>query len=142
MLELHNKQVSLPAPTPPVDAVRRGTVPLLSELKSGLQRSQCLSIAIAGTNGKATTAELVERLLVHNHRKVVLSGHPARPVCPVIERTTELDYLILQTDSFQLEIAEGLRPTVAVLTSLAPDHLDHYGSAEEYARANARLFRN
>ena len=29
-----------------------------------------------------------------------------------------------------------------MLTSLAPDHLDHYGSADDYARANARLFRN
>ena len=142
MLELHNKQVSLPAITPLADAVHRSKVPLISELEPGLQRSQCLSIAIAGTIGKATTAELVERLLVHNHRKVVLSGQPARPAGPVIEQAKEPDYLILQTDSFQLEIAEGLRPSVAVLTSLAPDHLDHYGSAEEYARANARLFRN
>jgi UDP-N-acetylmuramoylalanine--D-glutamate ligase len=133
---------SLPANTPLVDAVHRSQVPLISELELGLQQSQCLSIAIAGTNGKATTAELVERVLVNNDRKAVLSGHRACPVCSVIEKTKELDYLILQADSFQLEMAEGLRPSVAVLTSLAPDHLDHYGSAEEYARANARLFRN
>jgi UDP-N-acetylmuramoylalanine--D-glutamate ligase len=133
---------SLAANTPLVEAVHRSKVPLISELELGLQQSQCLSIAVAGTNGKGTTAELVERVLVNNHRKAVLSGHRARPVCSVIEQTKELDYLILQTDSFQLEIAEVLRPSVAVLTSLAPDHLDHYGSAEEYARANARLFRN
>ena len=133
---------SLPANTPLVDAVHRSKVPLISELELGLQQSQCLSIAIAGTNGKGTTAELVERVLVNNDRKAVLSGHRARPVCSVIEKTKELDYLILQTDSFQLEIAEVLRPSVAVLTNLAPDHLDHYGSAEEYVRANARLFRS
>jgi UDP-N-acetylmuramoylalanine--D-glutamate ligase len=133
---------SLPANAPLVDAVHRSKVPLISELELGLQQSQCLSIAIAGTNGKTTTAELVERVLVNNHRKAVLSGHRARPICSVIEQTKELDYLILQTDSFQLEIADGLRPSVAVLTSLAPDHLDHFMSVEEYARANARLFRN
>ena len=133
---------SLPVNTPLVDAVHRSKVPLISELELGLQQSQCLSIAIAGTNGKATTAELIERLLVNNHRKALLSGHRARPVCSVIEKTKDLDYLILQTDSFQLEVADGLRPSVAVLTSLAPDHLDHYGSVEEYVRANARLFRN
>ena len=65
-----------------------------------------------------------------------------RPVCSVIEQTKELDYLILQIDSFQLEITEVLRPSVAVLTNLAPDHLDRYGSVEDYVRANARLFRN
>ena len=133
---------SLSVNTPLLDAVQRNKVPLISELDLGLQLTHCLSIAIAGTNGKATTAELVERLLVNNHRKAVLSGHRARPVCSVIEKTKELDYLILQTDSFQLEMAASLRPSVAVLTSLAPDHLDHFVSAEEYARANARLFRN
>jgi UDP-N-acetylmuramoylalanine--D-glutamate ligase len=133
---------SLPVNTSLIDAVHRSKVPLISELELGLQLSQCLSIAIAGTRGKATTAELVERMLVNNHRKAVLSGHRARPVCSVIEKTKELDYLILQIDSFQLEMAEGLRPSVAVLTSLAPDHLDHFISAEEYARAHARLFRN
>jgi UDP-N-acetylmuramoylalanine--D-glutamate ligase len=133
---------SLPLNTSLIDAVHRSKVPLISELELGLQQSQCLSIAVAGTNGKATTAELVERMLVRNHRKAVLSGHRARPVCSVVEKTKELDYLILETDSFQLEMAEGLRPSVAVLTSLAPDHLDHFMTVEQYARANSRLFRN
>jgi UDP-N-acetylmuramoylalanine--D-glutamate ligase len=133
---------SLPVNTALIDAVHRSKVPLISELELGLQLSQCLSIAIAGTNGKATTAELIERMLVSNQRKAVLSGHRARPVCSVIEKTKELDYLILQTDSFQLEMAEGLRPSVAVLTTLAPDHLDHFLTVEGYVRANAQLFRN
>ena len=71
---------SLAANTPLVDAVHRNKVPLISELELALQQSHCLSIAIAGTNGKATTAELVERVLVNNHRKAILSGHRARPV--------------------------------------------------------------
>jgi len=133
---------ALPTNTPLVDAVLRSKVPLISELELCFQQSQCLSIAVAGTNGKGTTAELVERVLVHNHRKTVLSGHRARPVCSVIEQSKDLDYLILQIDSFQLEITEALRPSVAVLTNLAPDHLDRYGSVEACVRANARLFRN
>ncbi len=133
---------ALPINTPLIEAVRRSKVPLISELELGFQQSQCLSIAVAGTNGKGTTAELIERVLRHNHRKTVLSGPQARPVCSVIDQTKELDYLILQIDSFQLEITEVLRPSVAVLTNLAPDHLDRYGSVEAYVRANARLFRN
>jgi UDP-N-acetylmuramoylalanine--D-glutamate ligase len=133
---------TLPTNTSLIEAVRRSKVPLISELELGLEQSRCLSIAVAGTNGKGMTAELVERVLAHNHRKTVLSGHGARPVCSVIEQTKELDYLILQIDSFQLEITEVLRPAVAVLTNLAPDHLDRYGSVEAYVRANARLFHN
>jgi len=133
---------ALPVNTSLVEAVLRNKVPLMSELELGLEQSKCLSIAVGGTNGKGTTAELVERVLVHNHRKALLSGQRSRPVCSVIERTRDLDYLILQIDSFQLEITEFLRPSIAVLTGLAPDHLDRYGSAECYIRANARLFCN
>lgn len=132
----------LPTNTPLVEAVRRSKVQLISELELGIQQSQCLSIAVAGTNGKGTTAELIERVLLHNHRKTVLAGDRARPVCSIIEQTKELDYLILQIDSFQLEITEMLRPSVAVLTNLAPDHLDRYSSVEAYERVNARLFRD
>jgi len=133
---------AVPTNTPLVEAVLRSKVPLISELELGCQQSQCLTIAVAGTNGKSTTAELIERVLLNNHRRTVLSGDRAHPVCSVIEQTKDLDYLILHIDCFQLEITEVFRPSVAVLTNLAPDQLDCYGSAEAYARANARLFRN
>src|SRR3954463_6799513 len=82
-----------------VQAVKRDNVPMIGELELGFQQAKCLSIAIAGTNGKGTTAELVERVLTNNHRKTLLSGHRARPVCSVADQTRELDFLILQVNS-------------------------------------------
>lgn len=133
---------ALPMNTPLVEAVLRSKVPVISELELGLEQLKCLSIAIAGTNGKSTTAEMVQRMLVANHRKTALSGDRAHPLCSLLEQTQELDYLILQTDSYQLEIAEVLRPSIAVMTNLAPDRLDRYVTLGNYVRANARLFRN
>ena len=133
---------AVPASTPLVQAVRLSHVPLIGELELGYQQVNCLSVAVAGTNGKSTTAELIERILSHNHRKTLLSGHRARPLCSVVEQTKELDFLVLQVDAFQLEVTEFFRPAVAVLMNLAPDHLDRYASPSEYIRANARLFRN
>src|SRR5512143_2241996 len=60
---------ALPINAPLIEAVVRNRVPLISELELGLQQSKCLTVAVAGTNGKGTTAELVERMLVLNHRK-------------------------------------------------------------------------
>jgi UDP-N-acetylmuramoylalanine--D-glutamate ligase len=117
-------------------------IPVIGELELGFQQSQCLSIAIAGTNGKGTTAELVERMLVNHHRKVVLTGHGARPICSVADQTRELDFLVLQVNAFQLETTQLFRPAVAVLLNLAPDFLDRYASKKEYVLANARLFHN
>ncbi len=125
-----------------VRAVAQSKVPIIGELELGYQQARCLSIAITGTNGKGTTAELVERVLKNNHRKTVLSGHRGRPVCAVVEQTRDLDFLILQVNAFQLEMTEFFRPAVAVLMNLAPDHLDRYGSFEDYVRATARLFKN
>jgi len=125
-----------------VQAVMNGKVPLIGELELGYQQSRCLSIAISGTNGKGTTAEIIERLLTNNHRRTVLSGHRARPVCSVVDETKDLDFLILQVNSFQLETTQFFRPAVAVLTNLAPDHLDRYANSDEYVRATARLFDN
>ncbi|HTL54833.1 MAG TPA: UDP-N-acetylmuramoyl-L-alanine--D-glutamate ligase [Candidatus Limnocylindrales bacterium] len=121
--------------------VERG-LPITSELELGFQQVNCLGIAVAGTNGKATTAELVNRVLVNSHRKTLIAGHRLRPVCSVVEESKQLDYLILQVNSFQLEHTKFFRPAVAVLLNLAPDHLDRYRDAQTYIRANARLFRN
>ncbi len=133
---------AVPTNTELVQAVVNTKVHMIGELELGFQQSKCLSIAIAGTNGKGTTAELVERVLAQNHRKTVLSGHRARPVCSVTEQTRDLDFLVLQVNSFQLEMTEFFRPAVAVLMNLAPDHLDRYASAADYVRASARIFRN
>lgn len=123
-----------------VEAISKRGIRLISELELGFQRARCLSIAVAGTNGKATTAELIEQMLINNHRKVVLAGHNARPICSVIDETANLDFLVLQVNSFQLERTEFFRPAVAVLLNMAPDFLDRYASCAHYARATARVF--
>src|SRR5882672_7479887 len=133
---------AVPANNQLVQAVKHNNVPMIGELELGFQQSKCLSIAIGGTNGKGTTAELVERVLSHNNRKTVLSGHRARPICSVVEQTKDLDFLLLQVNAFQLEATEFFRPAVAVLMNVAPDHLDRYANASDYVRANARLFCN
>jgi UDP-N-acetylmuramoylalanine--D-glutamate ligase len=122
--------------------IRERQVPIIGEFELGCQQSQCLNIAVAGTNGKGTTSELIERILNHNHRKTALCGHGARPICSVAAETKELDYLILQVNSFQLEMTQFFRPAIAVLLNLTPDHIDRYGSHAAYIRATARLFQN
>jgi UDP-N-acetylmuramoylalanine--D-glutamate ligase len=124
-----------------VDAVRQGSLPHISELDLGVQESKCLTIAIAGTNGKSTTSDLIERILTYNHRKAMLAGGLNRPVCSVVDETKELDFLILRLNACQLELTEQVRPSVAVLLNVSPS--EHEGkTAEDYVRANARLFRN
>ncbi len=117
-------------------------IPVIGELELGYQQARCLTLAVAGTNGKATTGELIERMLTGNQRSAVLCGHGARPVCAVAAGSSALDYLILQVNAFQLENTATFRPAIAVLLNLAADHRDRYPRAEDYARVMARLFAN
>jgi UDP-N-acetylmuramoylalanine--D-glutamate ligase len=93
----------VPAVSPLVQAVRRRGLEIIGELELGFQQARCLSIAISGTNGKGTTAELVERVLGNSHRQAVVCGHRARPICSAVDQSRELDFLILKVNSFQLE---------------------------------------
>jgi UDP-N-acetylmuramoylalanine--D-glutamate ligase len=125
-----------------VRSLKAAEVPLISELELGYQYAKCLGVAIAGTNGKGTTGEILERILRGNHRKASLCGHRAMPVCAVTEQSKELDFLLMQANAFQLETTRFFRPSVAVLLNLAADHGERYATAADYAQANARLFAN
>ncbi len=109
-----------------VQGLVRRNLPLIGELELGYQQSLCLNISITGTNGKTTTAELVERILKHTHRKTVVAGNFGLPLCAVAEGSKDLDFLTLEVSSFQLETTQFFRPAVAVLLNITPDHLDRY----------------
>src|SRR5579862_8448593 len=112
------------------------------KLDTDLQQIRCLGLAVAGTNGKSTTAGLLERMLQHNQRRTLICGPESRPVGAVVDSTAQLDYLIVQLDSFQLQRTEFFRPAVAVLLNVAADHLDAYRDWDSYVRAYGPLFRN
>src|SRR5437016_7554755 len=125
----------VPSQSALVQRLLRRNIPVIGEPELGYQQSLCLNISITGTNGKTTTAELVERTLTHSHRKTVAAGNIGLPLCAVAERTRELDFLTLEVSSFQLETIQFFRPAVAVLLNITPDHLDRYPNKAEYLGA-------
>jgi UDP-N-acetylmuramoylalanine--D-glutamate ligase len=122
-------------------AIERG-LPVISELELGALQSKCLALAIAGTNGKSTTGELIERVLIASHRRTALCGHRAQPVCAAVDKTKDLDFVILVANASQLAMTDRFHPSIAVLLNLVPDHREQFADADGFARANARLFRN
>ena len=125
-----------------VSALQKLDISMISELELGFQQLRCLNIAVTGTNGKTSTAKLIERVLSGTQRETRLAGKVDCPVCDTVADSKELDYLILAVNSFQLELTQFFSPTVAVLTNIAPDHMDHYGSMAEYVKAKSRMFAN
>lgn len=136
----------------------------LAEVSSGVfgnpQTTLKLS-AVTGTNGKTTTAYLLEQMLASVGRKSVLLGTIETRVGDVVkpsEHTTpeSRDVLALFAEGVRAGCTEavmemsshaleqervwGLPVDVAIFTNLTQDHLDYHGSLEAYARAKAKLF--
>jgi UDP-N-acetylmuramoylalanine--D-glutamate ligase len=99
-------------------------------------------IGITGTNGKSTTTALVAHLLAEAGRSVFVGGNLGTPLSDRVLEAGKRDVSVVELSSYQLEGIETFRPRVAVVTNLAPDHLDRYPSVEAYWEAKARIFRN
>jgi hypothetical protein len=76
----------------------------------GFERSQRLNVAVASSNGKRTTAELVERLLFRNHGR---SASP-RQFCSFKEQTNDLDYLFPRIELLPPELNDVLQPAARI----------------------------
>jgi UDP-N-acetylmuramoylalanine--D-glutamate ligase len=131
------------APERPIvrDLVTRNT-PLLSELELAYRFCLCPIVAVTGTNGKTTTTELIADMLACADKSVMAAGNNGHAFSDAVENSVNLDTLVLEVSSFQLEKTEQFRPDIAVLLNIRPDHLDRYSSMEEYAVAKSFIFRN
>jgi UDP-N-acetylmuramoylalanine--D-glutamate ligase len=99
-------------------------------------------IAITGTNGKTTTTTLTGELLKAQVRPILVAGNIGVPLAEHALDFPVNGLVVAEVSSFQLESTERLRPRVAALLNVTPDHLDRHGTMERYVEAKARLFAN
>ena len=97
-------------------------------------------VAVTGTNGKSTTVRLIEAMLCGAGLRARAAGNVGTPALSLVGEP--LDVAVLEVSSFQLEATEALRPKVAVVLNVTPDHLDRHGDLAGYAAAKRRLLRN
>jgi UDP-N-acetylmuramoylalanine--D-glutamate ligase len=133
----------VPPDAPPLAAASQARLPVVAEVDLGFaELSHARCIGVTGTNGKTTTTSLVAQLLVSGGVRAEAAGNIGRPLCDVARLGNEPDWIALELSSFQLHDAPDLDPAIGVLTNLAPNHLDRYGSLEEYYADKALLFRH
>lgn len=134
-----------------VDTEIIGDVELFAQLltKEALEHHtpQTPVIAITGSNGKSTVTSLVGHMAHTAGIKVAVGGNLGTPVLALqaefqekYHRAPEL--YVLELSSFQLETTYTLKPLVATILNLCPDHLDRYENIEAYRAAKRRIFQN
>ena len=125
---------------PGIRALRQRGATVTSEMDVFFSLCPCRIIAVTGSDGKTTTTSLIAAMLRAAGKKVWLGGNIGTPLltsCPEIHGD---DIAVVELSSFQL-LDMTHSPQVAVVTNLAPNHLDVHKDMAEYVWAKENIFR-
>ena len=121
-------------------ALLAGGAVLTSEMETFLQLCPCPVIAVTGSDGKTTTTTLIAEMLKAAGRTVWVGGNIGTPLFDRVDAIRPDDVAVLELSSFQL-LTMRQSPHVAVVTNLAPNHLDIHRDMAEYIAAKENIFR-
>ena len=136
------KSPGVPAEAPVVAAARERGLPVLGELELAWRLLENTFVAVTGTNGKTTVAELLGEVWRSSGRPVAVAGNVGTPLASLVGSTPPETTIVCEASSFQLEDSEAFAPECAVLLNVTPDHLDRHGTFEGYLDAKLRIFAN
>lgn len=97
-------------------------------------------LAVTGTNGKTTTARMLEAVLRAAGHRTVAAGNVGLPLLEAVLHPEPYDVLAVELSSFQLHWSSTLAPYAGALLNVADDHTDWHGSFQAYALAKGRIF--
>jgi UDP-N-acetylmuramate--alanine ligase len=118
-----------------MQAARQQQIPIIprAEMLAELMRLK-YGIAVAGTHGKTTTTSMVGAVLAEGRYDptIVVGGRVTNLASNA--RLGQGDYLVAEADESDGSFLK-LQPTIAVVTTIDAEHLDHYGSLEAIREA-------
>jgi UDP-N-acetylmuramoylalanine--D-glutamate ligase len=134
------KSPGVPQEVPVVTAARRRGMRVVGELEIGWRLLANEFIAITGSNGKTTTAELVGQIHREAGAAVAVAGNVGTALTTLPGTIDRSAVVVCEASSFQLEDTEAFAPDAAVLLNLTEDHLDRYRTLDAYRAAKLRAF--
>ncbi len=135
----------VPARAPLLQAAGRAGVPVVGELGFAASLLADLpTLCVTGTNGKSSTCHFLGQLLDAAGHRPFIGGNFGVPLSELARRRltddrSDIDVLVLEVSSYQLELPGALRPTAATVLNLTPDHLGRHGDMAGYAAAKRVL---
>ncbi len=137
-----------PAPHWTVDKARAAGVEIVGDVElfaravnSAPAHKRPKIAVITGTNGKSTTTALLGHICQAAGRDTRVGGNIGLGVLG-LEDMHGGAVFVLELSSYQLDLTSNLKPDVAVLLNITPDHLDRHGGMEGYVAAKRRVFLN
>ncbi len=125
---------------PAIEALRSRGALVTSEMEVFFEVCPCQLMAVTGSDGKTTTTTLIAEMLKAAGKRVWLGGNIGTPLLPLVRQMEKEDYAVVELSSFQLMDMKR-SPQRALITNLAPNHLDIHKDMAEYVEAKKNIFR-
>ena len=119
-------------------------IPITTEINLFFERCRARIVGITGSSGKTTTTLLVGEMLRRADPRTRVGGNLGRPLIEEADVIPPDVPVVLELSSFQLDRLREVKrsPNVAVITNLAPNHLDVHGSLDSYIAAKQGIVTN
>lgn len=124
---------------PALASARERGAEITSEMEVFLSLCPCTVLAVTGSDGKTTTTTVISELLKAQGHNLFVGGNIGTPLLDRTDEMTKKDFCVLELSSFQLMTMKK-SPHVAVLTNIAPNHLDVHKGMEEYIASKENIF--
>jgi UDP-N-acetylmuramoylalanine--D-glutamate ligase len=126
-----------------LQAARGAGVAVTTEIRLFIERCGATIIGVTGTKGKSTTVSMLGRIL-DSARKTWVGGNIGKSLLGELEKIAADDLVVLELSSYMLAHLSEMRwsPHVAVVTTIAADHLQYHGSWQAYLEAKKNIFRH
>jgi UDP-N-acetylmuramoylalanine--D-glutamate ligase len=129
---------------PLLRAASAAGVPVWSEVELAWQLRPAEQAApwlvLTGTNGKTTTVQMLESMLIAAGHRAVAAGNIGVPLVEAVTAENPYDVIAVELSSFQLHHTRSMRPMAAAVLNIAEDHLDWHGSFAAYAEDKGRIY--
>lgn len=126
-----------------MEARRRG-LEIVGDVELFARAVDAPVVGITGTNGKSTVTTLIGRMASRAGLKVRVGGNLGDPALDLLTASEgdaeKTELYVLELSSYQLESTQSLDLKAAAVLNVTPDHMDRYGTIEDYAAAKARIF--
>jgi UDP-N-acetylmuramoylalanine--D-glutamate ligase len=136
------KSPGVPREAPVIAAALERGIDVMGELELAWRAIPNRFLAVTGTNGKTTVAELLGHVYRGAGEPVAVAGNVGTPLASLAGEVEPDATVVCEASSFQLEDSVSFAPECAVFLNLAPDHLDRHAGLDSYLAAKLRVFAN
>ena len=118
-------------------------IPTQTDIDLYLKNSQSYNILVTGTNGKTTTASMLEHLLrgFFKDKSISAIGNIGKPVLDSLDKKL-LDIAIIEISSFQIESSSRLNCDIGILLNVREDHIDRHKTFSTYKALKKRVLKD